>query len=68
VAPGEADADTPSTTKVDGLSASVPSQRLGKEKDLLQPFKKDGTVNDAFVSVYGKNARAETKDRSGQCR
>ena len=41
---------------IDGVTQSVKNQRRGHEKDLLQPMRKDGTINPAFVYVHGTHS------------
>lgn len=36
----------------------IKSERETYKKDLLQPYKKDGSVNEHFQKIYGKNHNA----------
>lgn len=43
-------------------SRTVATQKVGSDKDLLQPLKEDGTINKNFVQAYGtERLEKETK-------
>lgn len=54
---------------IDGMSSHVRNQRLGHEKDVLQPLKSDGTINKNFVKAHGtKSIQKEYKLTDAQIR
>ena len=47
-----------------GFDAKHTPERIKYAKDILQPFKSDGTVNPEFVKVYKKDPRTDPSHRN----
>ncbi len=45
--------------KIDGITQAARNAQRGHEKDILQPLKKDGTFNKAFVEAHGTKSIAK---------